>query len=258
MPTLTTPSAANSPDSAGSPGSAGNDSAAAPPKWLLRATNLCKAFGERRALIDVSVDLTPGESLAIMGPSGSGKSTLLHTLAGISAPDSGSVLLRGRAGEATSDLGQLGDAARSALRLARFGFVFQQSMLIPELSAGENVALPLLLLGHDRAAAFRAADAGLSALGLLGSGARRVGELSGGEAQRVAIARALATEPTLVFADEPTGALDSDTASAVLDALIAGAARPESGLIIVTHDDRVAARCDRTLRLVDGRIASTL
>lgn len=225
-----------------------------PSAWLLRATNLCKAFGERRALVDVSLDLLPGESLAIMGPSGSGKSTLLHVLAGITSPDSGSVLLRGREGEATSDLGRLDDAARSALRLDRFGFVFQQSMLIPELTAGENIALPLLLLGRARAAAFRVADAGLSALGLRGAGRRRVGQLSGGEAQRVAIARALATDPALVFADEPTGALDSRTASEVLDSLVASASGPTRGLIVVTHDERVAARCDRTVHLADGRV----
>lgn len=225
------------------------------PRWLLRATNLCKSFGERRALVDVSLNLAPGESLAIMGPSGSGKSTLLHALAGIMPPDSGSVILSGRQGEASTDLGRLDDPARSALRLERFGFVFQQSMLIPELTAGENVALPLLLLGASRGEAFHAADAGLSALGLQGAGPRRVGQLSGGEAQRVAIARALVTGPSLIFADEPTGALDSRTAAAILDLLVERAAQPGRGLIIVTHDDAVAARCDRTLRLVDGRIA---
>lgn len=222
--------------------------------WLLRAESLSKAFGQTQALADASLDLYPGKAVAIMGPSGSGKSTLLHTLAGIISADAGKVILR-RPGEGgIDDIATLSDAQRSAFRLHRFGFVFQQGMLIPELTAEENIALPLLLLGRDRTEAMQQANSELKRLGLGGSGSRRIGQLSGGQAQRVAIARALIMNPTIIFADEPTGALDSKTADEVLDALLASHDGADRALVIVTHDEQVAARCDRTVRLLDGRI----
>ncbi|MGB4135932.1 MAG: ATP-binding cassette domain-containing protein, partial [Microbacterium sp.] len=157
--------------------------------WLLRADGAAKSYGRTPALADVDLTIRPGETVAIMGPSSSGKSTLLHVLAGIVRPDAGRVLLR--AEDATIDVAALSDGERSALRLRRLGFVFQQGMLLPELTAAENVALPLLLQGTTRAVADARAVAALTALGLNGLGARRIGQLSGGQAQRVAIARAL-------------------------------------------------------------------
>ncbi|WP_202912220.1 ABC transporter ATP-binding protein [Nesterenkonia muleiensis] len=225
--------------------------------WLLRAENVSKAFGQTQVLTEASLDLYPEEAVAIMGPSGSGKSTLLHAVAGIIAADEGKVILRRPDDGGIDDITTLSDAKRSAFRLHRFGFVFQQGMLIPELTAVENVALPLMLLGTGMAAAVLQANAELHRLGLLGLGDRRIGQLSGGQAQRVAIARALVTDPTIIFADEPTGSLDSRTADEVLDELLASNDGADRALVIVTHDERVAARCDRTVRLLDGRIEAT-
>lgn len=233
--------------------------------WLLRAHQLSKSYGATPALIDASLDIAPGEAVAIMGPSGSGKSTLLHALAGIVPADSGEVLVRRRDGDGADELAGLGDAARSAFRLRRFGFVFQQGLLLPELSALENVALPLLLAGQSRAVAASRAGTELTRLGLEGLGGRRIGQLSGGQAQRVAIARALVASPSLIFADEPTGALDSRTASEVLDALLGTLRGPDPrtdgtssrALLIVTHDAQIASRCDRIVRLCDGRIEAS-
>ncbi|RGE22758.1 ABC transporter ATP-binding protein [Leucobacter sp. wl10] len=227
-------------------------------EWLLRAEGVGKSYGETRALIDASLTIGAGEAVAIMGPSGSGKSTLLHVLAGIIPADGGRVLLRRGEGAAGADeIGSLGDDERSALRLSRFGFVFQQGLLLPELTAAENVALPLLLRSVPRAEAARRSEERLAALGLAGLGERRIGQLSGGQAQRVAIARALIADPSLIFADEPTGALDSRTADEVLTALLATARGPGSALVVVTHDEHVASRCDRVVRLRDGRIQET-
>ncbi|WP_150461932.1 ABC transporter ATP-binding protein [Nesterenkonia ebinurensis] len=225
--------------------------------WLLRAENLSKAFGQTQALSKACLDLYPGEAVAIMGPSGSGKSTLLHAIAGIISADEGKVILRRPDDEGLDDITTLSEAKRSAFRLHRFGFVFQQGMLIPELTAEENIALPLLLLGSGRTEAVQQANSGLERLGLAGLGERRIGQLSGGQAQRVAIARALVTDPTIIFADEPTGSLDSRTAEEVLDALLATNDGADRALVIVTHDEQVAARCDRTVRMLDGRIEAT-
>lgn len=225
--------------------------------WLLRAEHVSKSYAQTPALAEASLDLYPGEAVAIMGPSGSGKSTLLHAIAGIISADSGKVLLRRPDGSGNDDVATLSDAQRSALRLHRFGFVFQQGMLIPELTAEENVGLPLLLLGSARAEAWQRANVVLGRLGLAGLGGRRIGQLSGGQGQRVAIARALVTDPTIIFADEPTGALDSHTASDVLDALLATSEGAARALVIVTHNEQVAARCDRTVHLLDGRIEAT-
>lgn len=236
--------------------------AAAPPRtaatpatgWLLRAEGAGKRFGQTRALIDADVTIAPGEAAAIMGPSGSSKSTLLHVLAGILPADAGAVILSRPDGSGYDDLAALSENARSGLRLRRFGFVFQQGMLLPELTAAENIALPLLLVGVGRAEALGRAEAELGRLGLAGLGGRRIGQLSGGQAQRVAIARALVAGPNLIFADEPTGALDSHTADEVLDALLQAGRGADRALLIVTHDAHVASRCDRIIRLRDGRI----
>ncbi|MBK0417812.1 ABC transporter ATP-binding protein [Leucobacter sp. CSA1] len=249
--------------------------------WVLRAEGLGKRYGSTdasvTALADAHLEIGQGEAVAIMGPSGSGKSTLLHAIAGIIAPDEGRVLLRtragtdgggavgaddagagvatGTAGARSVDLAALSDDERSALRLRRFGFVFQQGMLLPELTASENVELPLLLAGFARSEARQRSAETMSALGIGSLGGRRIGRLSGGQAQRIAIARALIADPQLIFADEPTGALDSRTANEVLDALLQTGREPGArALVVVTHDERVAARCDRTVRLRDGRI----
>lgn len=222
----------------------------APP--VLSASGLTKTYGSAAALAGVDVAIAPGESVAIMGASGSGKTTLLHCLAGIVRPDTGSVVLATPHGPV--EVTALGEAERSRLRREAFGFVFQQGLLLPELTAVENVALPLMLAGAPRAAAEQDAATWLAALGLGGMEQRRIGQLSGGQAQRVAIARAQVGGASVVFADEPTGALDSRTSAEVMDALIASTTGRGRALVVVTHDDGVAARCSRVLRLADGRI----
>lgn len=202
------------------------------------------------ALRGVDVTVSPGESVAVMGPSGSGKTTLLHVLAGILTPTSGSVHWRGR------DLARMGDAARTALRRTDFGFVFQTGHLLGELPALENVALPLMLAGVPRREAAGRAAAVLATLGLGGLERRRPGELSGGQSQRVAIARALVGRPGVVFADEPTGALDQQTSAEVMGELTRRCAQEGAALVVVTHDAQVAGWCGRTLRVRDGRIES--
>jgi putative ABC transport system ATP-binding protein len=175
----------------------------ASPGCLIEARTIVKSFGQTEALRGASVAAVHGEILAIMGPSGSGKSTLLHCLAGIFPPDSGEVWFDGRR------LDTLGETERTRLRRTVFGFVFQFGQLVPELTVADNVALPLLLNRAGRKAAYRKAGSWLARLGIGDKAARRTGELSGGEAQRVAVARALAMAPAVIFADEPTGSLDS-------------------------------------------------
>lgn len=222
---------------------------------LLRATGLTKAYGLTTALAGVDLTVAAGESVAIMGPSGSGKTTLLHVLAGIIIPDAGDVRLRSDRGETT--VNALKDAARTELRRTRFGFVFQEGLLIPELTALENAALPLMLAGMQRAPAEQRAAGTLAALGLQDVLGRRIGQLSGGQAQRVAIARAQVIEPDVVFADEPTGALDSATSAEVMAALIETTTGRGRTLVLVTHDEQVAERCSRVVRMRDGRIAES-
>jgi len=183
-----------------------------------------------------------------MGPSGSGKSTLLHTLAGIIRPDGGQVLLRGER------IDHWGENRLSSLRRGRFGFVFQSGQLLPELPAEENVALPLMLGGVLRKEAVVRARRWFAPLGLEGLEQRRPGQLSGGQAQRVAIARALAVEPDVVFADEPTGALDQATGEEVVKLLTSVTRQQGASLVMVTHDPEVAAHCDRIVHVRDGRI----
>lgn len=214
----------------------------------LSARNISKSYGTVRALADVSLDIPHSQSVAVMGPSGSGKSTLLHCLSGILVPDTGDIAL------GTEPVSALSDKQRSLLRRRRFGFIFQDGQLLPELPARENVALPLLLLGQQRGKALSAADQWLARLGLTGMEHRRPGELSGGEAQRVAIARALIHGPDVVFADEPTGALDQATGHEVMQILTATTAMAGSTLVVVTHDDEVARWCERLIEIRDAMI----
>ena len=223
---------------------------------VLSAQNLTKTYGSTTALDGVSATVRAGESVAVMGASGSGKTTMLHCLAGIVLPDTGSVRLFGTATGVPAEITSLDDAARSALRRTEFGFVFQQGLLIPELTAGENVALALMLNGTPRQVAEQQAAAALAALGLAGMEGRRIGELSGGQAQRVAIARAQVNGARVLFADEPTGALDSRTSADVMALLLQSVAGTGRALVVVTHDPEVARWCSRVLTLADGRIVA--
>ena len=222
---------------------------------LLAADNLVKTYSGTPALAGVSLTVRPGEAVAVMGASGSGKTTLLHCLAGIVQPDGGSVRLFGSAG-APIEVTSLNDDARSVLRRRDFGFVFQQGLLIPELTAGENVALALMLGGTGRLQAEQAAAGALATLGLAGMEGRRIGELSGGQAQRVAIARAQVTGARVLFADEPTGALDSRTSADVMRLLLSTVEGTGRSLVVVTHDSAVADWCDRVITLADGVIVA--
>jgi putative ABC transport system ATP-binding protein len=213
---------------------------------IIEARDVHKAFGKTPALQGADLSVRRGEIVAIMGPSGSGKSTLLHCLAGIFAPDGGSVWFDGK------QLDTRSDAERTKLRRTAFGFVFQFGQLVPELSAVDNVALPLLLNKVGRRDAYVAAESWLRRVGLTGLEARRSGELSGGQAQRVALARAMVTEPQIVFADEPTGSLDSLTGEQMMNLLVDSARAEGRTVVIVTHDVRVAAYADREVIVRDG------
>ena len=219
---------------------------------LIEARDVRKSFGQTPALRGASVAVGQGEIVAIMGPSGSGKSTLLHCLAGIFAPDGGEVWFDG------SRMDTLDEAARTKLRRTAFGFVFQFGQLVPELTAADNVAMPLLLNRVRRRTAYQTAASWLEKLGLGDKDGRRTGELSGGEAQRVAIARALALGPKLIFADEPTGSLDSLTGEKVMDLLVGLAREQDTTVVIVTHDARVAAYADRVVMVRDGLVSFDL
>ncbi len=220
--------------------------------YLVEARDVVKSFGQTAALRGASVAASPGEILAIMGPSGSGKSTLLHCLAGIFEPDRGEVWFDGQR------LDTLGEAERTKLRRTAFGFVFQFGQLVPELTAADNVALPLLLNRVRRRAAYKTADAWLDRLGIGDKGANRTGELSGGEAQRVAVARALALAPKVIFADEPTGSLDSLTGEKEMDLLTGLAREGGTTVVLVTHDARVAAYAERVVMVRDGLVSGDL
>jgi putative ABC transport system ATP-binding protein len=219
---------------------------------VVEARDTVLSFGETPALRGASLTAEAGEILAVMGPSGSGKSTLLHCLAGILVPASGEVWFDGRR------VDTMNETQRSTLRRDRFGFVFQFGQLVPELTTEENVALPLLLAGARRAEALGKARGWLDRLGLDGLGQRRSGELSGGQAQRVALARGLVTGPEVLFADEPTGSLDSLTGEQVMDLLVASAREQGMTVILVTHEPRVAAYADREVIVRDGRVAAAV
>jgi putative ABC transport system ATP-binding protein len=219
---------------------------------LIEAHDIVKSFGQTPALRGATMAVGEGEILAIMGPSGSGKSTLLHCLAGIFTPDSGEVWFDGRR------LDTLGETERTRLRRTAFGFVFQFGQLVPELTAADNVALPLLLGRTSRKAAYQAARSWLGRLGIGDKGARRTGELPGGEAQRVAVARALAMAPAVIFADEPTGSLDSLAGEKVMDLLTSLAREQGTTVVLVTHDARVAAYADREVMVRDGLVSADM
>lgn len=216
------------------------------PVIALEAREVCLSFGNTPALRGASMSIATGEIVAVMGPSGSGKSTLLHCLAGILTPDSGEIRFDGRRVDTMTE------TQRSALRRERFGFVFQFGQLVPELTALENIALPLLLSGVRRAEAVCRADTWLNRLGLDGMQLRRSGELSGGQAQRVALARGLVASPEVLFADEPTGSLDSLTGEQVMDLMIEVAREQGTTVVLVTHDPRVAAYAERQVTVRDG------
>jgi putative ABC transport system ATP-binding protein len=216
---------------------------------VLRGVGITHRFGATTVLRGADIAVDRGEVVAVTGPSGSGKSTLLHCLAGILQPDEGEVWL------GAERIDRWSESKRTALRGSRIGFVFQFGQLLPELPAVENVALPLMLGGMRRAAAVEQAASWFGPLGLAGLEGRRPGQLSGGQEQRVAIARALVSAPEVVFADEPTGALDSETGQRLMELLVGLAVRTGTGLVVVTHDAEVAARCDRTVTIRDGRTA---
>jgi putative ABC transport system ATP-binding protein len=217
---------------------------------ILEAKGLVKSFGPTPALRGASMGVSRGEILAVMGPSGSGKSTLLHCLAGILIPEEGEVWFDGERLDTRSD------EQRSELRRHRFGFVFQTGQLVPELTAEENVALPLLLGGARRAPAVAEARKWLGQLGLDGLEHRRSGELSGGQAQRVALARGLITAPEVLFADEPTGSLDSRSGEIVMQLLVAAVREHGTTVVLVTHDARTAAYAGREIIVRDGTIST--
>jgi putative ABC transport system ATP-binding protein len=232
------------------PAAVSQAASATAPEKIIEARNVVKSFGQTPALRGASLRVRAGEILAIMGPSGSGKSTLLHCLAGILTPEEGEVWFAG------ARLDALSDDRRSGLRRDRFGFVFQSGQLVPELTAEENVALPMLLSGTRRGPAMTAARKWFGPLGLDGLERRRSGELSGGQAQRVALARGLVTEPRVLFADEPTGSLDSLSGELVMDLLTAAARERGTTVILVTHDARVAAYADREVIVRDGKVGT--
>ncbi|QQU98577.1 ABC transporter ATP-binding protein [Corynebacterium amycolatum] len=210
--------------------------------------DITKSYNSAPVLTGISLTIEPGETVAVMGPSGSGKSTLLHCMSGVLLPDDGDVIF------GDTKINSLSDADRSALRLHDFGFVFQDGQLLPELTARENVALPMILQGRKRSTSLALADNVLSRLGLKDLTRRRPGQMSGGQAQRVAIARAMAGEPGVIFADEPTGALDQSTGHEVMQQLIALVEQTGTTLVMVTHDVRVADWCRRRVEIRDGLI----
>ena len=231
----------------------GQGQAGLPGEVIMRARGLEMSFGQTHALRGVDLDILAGEVLAVTGPSGSGKSTLLHVMAGVLVPDAGRVDYHGA--DTTQDIATLDEAARSRLRLKEFGFIFQFGQLLPDLSALDNVTIPLLLAGTPRRRALAQARETLGELGLSEHLDKRPTQLSGGQAQRAAVARALVTNPRLLFADEPTGSLDSLAAERTMEVLLNSVRSRGAALAIITHDARVAAYADREVTVRDGRIS---
>ncbi|WP_328434776.1 ABC transporter ATP-binding protein [Streptomyces sp. NBC_00425] len=217
---------------------------------VLTGTAVDLFYGATPAVKAADISLNRGEVSAITGQSGSGKSSLLYCLAGVLPVSRGEVRFEGRV------LGELDDEELSALRRERFGFVFQYGELLPELTVEENTALPLRLAGQRKAPALAAAGEVLERLGLSDLRKRRPSQVSGGQSQRVAVARALVHKPAVVFADEPTGSLDSANAAAVLEEFLALARSQGTAVLLVTHDDQVAARADSRYIMCDGKIAA--
>ena len=216
---------------------------------IIRTDNIKKSYGETHAMRGISLEIERGEVLAIMGPSGSGKSTLLHTLAGITRPDSGKVYFNGLR------IDNLTDKQRTLLRRSKFGFVFQFSQLVPELTAIDNVAVPLLLNGINRKIAYQKAEQWLNKVGITDAKLNHLAnQLSGGQIQRVAIARAMAINPEVLFADEPTGSLDSLNSELVMKMFIKTAKDNGTTVVMVTHEPTIAAYADREIIVRDGKL----
>lgn len=216
---------------------------------VLEATGLRHSFGQTEALRGVTLAIDPGEVVAVTGASGSGKSTLLHLLAGVLTPDEGVVSHKG------DPLSTLGEAERATRRLHEFGFVFQFGQLLPDLTAVDNVTIPLLLRGIPRRSAITRARDALNLVDLGDFEQRLPSELSGGQAQRVAVARAIVGEPSVLFADEPTGSLDTASAERTMDALLSVVTLLGSSLVVVTHNEHVARLASREIHIRDGQIA---
>jgi putative ABC transport system ATP-binding protein len=219
---------------------------------VLAAHNISKKVsspeGSLTILSDVSFSIAPGESVAVVGPSGAGKSTLLALLAGLDLPTQGYVILNG------ANLGELDEDGRARVRADSVGFVFQSFHLVPSLNALENVMLPLELAGHGNAR--EASRAIIERVGLRERWSHYPAQLSGGEKQRVAIARAFATEPAVLFADEPTGNLDARTGETIMELMFDLNRRSSTTLVLVTHDNSLAGRCERVLSLDAGKLVS--